>query len=133
MALDRDAPKTRMVQLLNLHSITAGNRDNNHKWIPGKLTGPDVEEEKRTWFYHNMPGDLPAFLRIFRRLNVQKQSKNANSVEDLGQTLELTFFTFGVVIYIKYTRAQKEKPATLAILVDDGEGPEVLVKYERGE
>lgn len=120
-----------MVQLLDLRAITFGNRDNNGKWIPGKLTGEDHEEERMKWCYFNLPYDCPAYLRVFRRLNIQKPGKKATVVDDLGTTLELMYFTFGVNVYVKHTRSKgKGQPAKLAIMIEDGDGIETVATYE---
>jgi hypothetical protein len=119
-----------MVQLLDLPGITFGNRDEEGKWIPGKMTGPEHVEERRRWAYFNLPFDCPAFLRVFRRLNIQKPGRKATVVDDLGTTLELSYFTFGVTVYLKHSRAKAGKPASLSILVEDSEGREVLATYE---
>lgn len=132
MALDHDAPRSRMVQLLDLPGITFGNRDNDGKWIPGKLTGQEHVEERRRWAYFNLPYDCPAFLRVFRRLSIQKPGKKATVVDDLGTTLELNYFTFGAIVYLKHSKPKLGKPETLSIIVEDSEGAEVLATYERG-
>ena len=132
MALDRQAPKTRMVQLLDLAHSTFGNMGEDGKWVPGKLTGLEQKEERRHWCFHNLPYDCPAFMRVFRRINVQKPGKKATSVEDLGTTVELDYFTFGVRVYLKHTRQKTRGGSSkLSIIIEDSEGTEVLAQYEK--
>lgn len=127
MALDKSAPKTRVVQLLDLRNMLGG----GGIWNDGKLTRNEKEIELGEQCYFASPYDCPMYLRFFRRLRQQKPGRKATVVEHLGTTMEAAFFTFGVTVYLKHDRPKtKGGPSKLTIIVDDSEGREVLATYE---
>lgn len=99
-------------------------------WNDGALTRSEKETELGEQCYFASPYDLPAYVRFFRRITEEKFGRKALSVTDHGVTMEVSFFTFGVTLYVRYDRANLEHGAKLKIIVEDDEGREVLASYE---
>lgn len=123
MPLNKNAPKTRTVQLLDLEgfrSHTDGSLTRNHQSV-----------ERGEMCYYATPMDLPAYVRFWRRIMRQDQSAKATVLDDLGVTMEFDAYTFGVKVYVRYDRPkQRGKRGTLLVMVEDHEGTETLARYE---
>jgi hypothetical protein len=63
---------------------------------------------------------------------VDKTVRKNMSMDHLGTTAEMDFYTFGVKVYLRYDRPQaKGEPAKLSVILEDGDGREVVASYER--
>ena len=85
MPLDKNAPKTRVVQLLDLRNMLGG----GGIWNDGALTRNEKETELGEQCYFASPYDMPIYVRFFRRLRRQKPGRKALVVEHLGTTMEM--------------------------------------------
>lgn len=118
-----DGKGTRICQLIDLQD-TRSNPD-------GTLTRNEQEVPRGEMCYFASPYDMPLYVRFWRRLVDRSKGKIA-SMDNLGTTMEIDCFTFGVKFYVKYDRAQKKgDPAKLSLIVEDGDGRETVVSYER--
>jgi hypothetical protein len=120
-----DGKGTRIVQLIDL-TDTRSNPD-------GTLTRNEQEVSRGEMCYFASPYDMPMYLRFWRRLVDRSDKKRKIATADnLGTTMEIDAYTFGVKFYVKYDRAQKPgDPTKLTLICEDGDGREVLVSYER--
>jgi hypothetical protein len=126
MVLDANAPKHRIVQLLDLRRYTS------HK--DGTLTRSNRTVDRGEMCYFATPMDMPAYVRFWRRITRQDQSENAVVLNDHGVTMEVDCFTFGVKVYVRYDRPTvRGSRGKLHVMVEDHEGIETLARYGDGE
>lgn len=120
-----DGPGTRLVQLIDL-TDTRSNPD-------GKLIRNEQEVPRGEMCYFASPYDMPAYVRFWRRLvDRSDRKRKIASADNLGTTMEIDAYTFGVKIYVRYDRAQTKGGTTkLMVIVEDHEGLETLATYER--
>lgn len=128
MSLDNKAPKTRMVQLLDLRNLVGG----GGLWNDHSLTRDERETAIGEQCYFASPYDMPAYVRFFRRIRRQTPGRKATVIEDLGVTMEVACFTFGVTLYVKFDRptGKDGSGSKLTVIVEDAEGRETLAQYE---
>lgn len=70
-----------------------------------KKTAEKVQEIKKVEDLNPMPFDVPCYIKIHRLLGSTKPRKDLPKTSELkGWTIELDFFTMGVVVYLKITR-----------------------------
>jgi hypothetical protein len=114
---------TRIVQLVDLKDVRS-NPD-------GTLTRNHKEVDRGEMCYFASPYDMPMYLRFWRRL-VDKTVRKNTTMDNLGSTAELDFYTFGVKVYLRYDRPQSKGGASkLSVILEDGDGREVVASYER--
>ena len=117
-----DGKGTRVVQLIDLQDVRS-NPD-------GTLTRNHVQLDRGEMCYFASPYDIPMYLRFWRRLVDKTKGKNV-TMDNLGNTMEMDFYTFGVKFYVKLDRPQaKGEPAKLSLIVEDGDGRDTLLTYE---
>ena len=117
-----DGKGTRIVQLIDL-TDTRSNPD-------GTLTRNEQEVPRGEMCYFASPYDMPMYLRFWRRLRDRTVGKNA-SMDNLGSTMEIDIYPIGVKVYVKMDRPQaKGEPGKYSIIIEDGDGREVVASYE---
>lgn len=120
-----DGPGTRIVQLIDL-TDTRSNPD-------GKLIRNEQEVPRGEMCYFASPYDMPTYVRFWRRLvDRSDRKRKIASADNLGTTMEVDCFTFGVKVFLRYDRPQaKGEPSKLKLIVEDGDGLTTLAEYER--
>jgi hypothetical protein len=114
---------TRIVQLVDLEDVRS-NPD-------GTLTRNHKQLDRAEQCYFASPYDTPMYLRFWRRLVDKTVGKNS-TMDNLGSTAEMDYYTFGVKLYVRYDRPQtKGGTSKLTFILEDGDGREVMASYER--
>lgn len=96
----------------------------------GQLTWTRRNVDPEDECFVKIPLEFPAYMRVLRILKaetepVTRQHEVPGRVT-VGVTMELNFTGLGVKVYLRYGR-----DGTLRIITEDGDGREVLAKYER--